>query len=104
MVKFNSVDEYKQEIHLSQPQGSLVRLTKMIADTRLSPNLKHISAVATFRNSSGEIVRLDKHCGDYWVGSGIQTASERADKVITDLEEFCKANGLDTRPGLFVDC
>lgn len=110
-VSFNGVDEFIEElkkeagvgsIESSKIEGNVVRLSNLYTNSRISPNIKHVSLMATFV-SNGHIVRLDRYCGDHW---GINAASDqetidKTKKYGDKIEAVCKELGLDVRAGLF---
>lgn len=105
-VSFNSVEEFIEELRKEAEAGSIegkiVRVSCLYTNSRISPNIKHVSAVSTFV-AHGHIVRLDRYCGNHW---GINQESddktlEKAKETSQKIEAVCKELGLDVRTGLF---
>lgn len=102
IVKFNSVEEFCDEIAKGTPEDRIVRLTNLYTASKLSPNIRFVSVVATCIMKN-KIVRLDRHCGDSW-GLGNesdQKTFERADKASKAVEATCKRLDYEVRAGIF---
>lgn len=103
MIRFNAVSEFVHELECNPPRDDLVRITKRFTDSRISPQVKHVAVVATYRQrSDGDIVKLEKQCGTYWARAD-EKADEVASKVIEEVQTVCTAMAYDTRPGVIED-
>jgi len=111
-VKFNSVEEFLEELKKSQPSPGIVRVTFLSKQSSLSPNIRHLLLVSTFllrgwvgaeQRPIEDIVRLDKFCGSTW---GLNTEEdmkvhERAQAAAKQIEDICKELGYEVRAGVF---
>jgi hypothetical protein len=101
-VVFNSTEEFLEELDKDRKKidRRIVRLTVLHQESKLSPNIKHLHAMATFL-VKGEIVMLSEYCGDIW---GIETerndvTAKRVDDKLGAVETFCKMHRLEVRSG-----
>jgi hypothetical protein len=104
-VRFNSVQEFEAELRADPPK--VLRATKSFAQTNHLP-IQHVSVIATFLNSAGQIVRLDRYVGQY-LGRGPETSldrtvMDRADKVLKQLEMLAREFNIEVRAGLYEIC
>jgi hypothetical protein len=102
-VRFNSIQEFTAELRADPPK--VLRLTKSFAQTDHAP-LQHVSVIATYVNTGGQIVRLDRHIGQMFGGRMPETeidrkVMDRADKVIRELETFAQEFKIEVRAGVY---
>lgn len=66
-VKFNDIEEFCAEMEkdASDIERRIVRTTTMTRTSSLSPNIRHIIALATY-SVDGQVIRLESYCGDLW--------------------------------------
>ncbi|GAJ05382.1 unnamed protein product, partial [marine sediment metagenome] len=77
-VQFNQVDEFLAELKAQTLEGEgICRLTNLYKNSGLSPMLRHMVVVATFKATDGDIVRLDRFVGTLW-------SHESQDKPVLD--------------------
>lgn len=111
ILKFNSVDEFLEELKKSQPCPTIVRVTFLFTPSSLSPNIRHLSVVSTFllrgwvgaeQRPVEDIVRLDKFCGDTWGLNGEEDkkVQDRAEAIFKLIEDVCKKLGYEVRAGV----
>ena len=100
VVKFNSVEEFLEELKKSPPSDNIVRHTTSYLNSTISPNINHVSVLASYLNKQGQIVRLVYYCGDVW---GIGTEDDKTYAVVNvhhaRIEAACKDHGLEDRSG-----
>jgi hypothetical protein len=103
MVKFNSAQEFLKELEKDKDkvERRIVRLVYQWTPSKLSPNIQHLSVVATAR-VEGEVYRLDRYCGDVWQIDGQdEPVKKKAEETSKVLGEGCAALGLEVRSGCF---
>ena len=105
-VKFNQADEFLAELEKDSLfiNRRIVRLTNLYEASKLSPNIQHVTFLATYAIDN-TIVELRRYCGDIW---GINQESD--DKVLNKaknseqkIENACKRLGLEARSGTLVE-
>ncbi len=105
IVKFNDPGEFIEELkrEYGQPgiaEPVILRLTTLTSMSSMSPNIHHVSVVATFKDSRGDVVKLEKYVGDVW-GLGQddkvwETVKKLHEFITTTSQEF----GIDVRAGV----
>lgn len=102
-VKFNAVEEFCAEMERdkSDIDRRIVRLTHLFQDSRLSPNIQHVLAVATY-SVKGQVVRLERYCGDVWRinDEADKKVLDRAEAVHKAIKEACQRLELKVRAGI----
>src|SRR5262245_37977817 len=104
VVKFSDPQEFLAELgkdaHLVLRK--IVRVTKLIRPTKMAPNIRMISVVATAR-VAGDILRFERYCGDHW-GQGFESTNgptmDKAERLQVELETACQSIGLEVRAGV----
>jgi hypothetical protein len=102
-VRFNSVQEFTAELRADPPK--VLRATKSFTQTDTLP-IQHVSVIATYLNSAGQIVRLDRYVGQCYAGRVPETdidraVMDRADKVIRELETLAQEFKIEVRAGVY---
>jgi hypothetical protein len=101
-VIFNNVEEFCTELEkdTEQVDRRIVRCTKLFKATKLSSNIHHIFAVATYA-TQGQIVELKRYCGDIWQVNAEEDkkAIDLAEKALKAVEETCQRLGFEVRAG-----
>jgi len=103
VVKFNSAPEFLKELEKDKDkvERKIVRLVYVWTPTKFSPNIQHLSVVATAR-VEGLVYRLDRYCGDVWgIEHQDESVQKKAEETSKQIEEGCLALGLEVRGGLF---
>lgn len=102
-VKFNVVREFCAEVEkdVAEIDRGIVRITGMSRGSSLSPNIRHIFAMASY-SVKGQVVILESYCGDVW---GInekedQKVYSKEKEVCQAVEEICQKLGLKQRGGI----
>jgi hypothetical protein len=107
-VKFNSVDEFLDELKISKPDP-VIRCTLLSKASSLSPNILLRFVIATFvvalEKHPVTLVRLERYCGDTW---GIDSEKDQrveaiAESIAKKIEDTCKELGYEVRPGVYED-
>ena len=103
VTRFNVVEEFCTEIENDAPQidRGIVRITGMSRLSSVSPNIRHIFAVASY-SVHGQIVILECYCGDVWgVNKELdQKVYAQEDEVRRAVARTCDALGLQQRAGI----
>jgi len=109
MVRFSKPEEFIAELEKEMLPGTcnidrrIVRITYIRRPSKLSPNIQHISVVATAR-VVGEIYRLEHYSGDVWqIEEQDAPVYDKARSVYQYIEESCRRLGLEARAGVFED-
>jgi hypothetical protein len=102
-VRFNSVQEFGNELRADPPK--LLRLTKSFAQADTLP-IQNVSVLATYVNSNGQIVRLERYIGQCYAGRVPETDIDRqvihrADKVVRELETLAQELKIEVRAGVY---
>jgi len=101
-VNYNSPEEFCEEMEADKDaiDRRIVRVTFLREASKLSPNIFHISVIASY-SVDGQIVKLQRYCGDIW-----KMNQEQDDKVWGKANEIAKAITdkalalfLEVRPG-----
>ena len=66
-VKFSAPDDFLEELAKDKEKvdRGIVRLVYSFTPTNISPNIQHLSVVATAL-VAGQVYRLETYCGDLW--------------------------------------
>lgn len=103
VVKFNSVEEFLEEVEKDRSNTHLkiVRLTNVWAAIPNLAPIRALSVVATAKVKE-DIVRLDRYCGQIWnIGSQDEGTYKRAEAVRKQIEEAAKKLGIEIRAGVW---
>jgi hypothetical protein len=102
-IKFNSPEEFMDELDRHYPQDGIVRLTFMSKSSGISPNIKTQYIIGTAVTDRGYIVRLEVLCGDTWPDGapGNDKVDARADAIMQALKDKAAELKLEVRPGVF---
>lgn len=111
-VKFSSelelIDELKEEFGLLQGTISLpherpiLRLSGLLKSIPKLAPIRQLFVVATMKDTRGNILRLERYCGDVWgLEPEDKKAKERAGEVENTIEKTCKELGIEIRGGTF---
>ena len=103
ITKFNVVEEFCTEIEKDAPEidRAIVRITGMSRISSISPNIRHIFAIASY-SVYGEVVILECYCGDVW---GINSETDqkvyaREEEIRKAVAKTCDNLGLEQRAGI----
>ncbi len=102
-IRFNSVQEFADELRNDPPK--ILRATKSFAQTNTLP-IQQVSVIATYLNSAGQIVRLDRYIGQCYGGRVPETDIDRkvmayADRILKDLQDLADHFKIEVRAGLY---
>jgi len=101
IVKFNVTDEFIDELKKCRLEAPIVRLTNLYKPI---PNLGPIRAllvVATTKASNGDIIRLERYCGQIWdIETQDKDTLARADEIHNKIENACEGLGIEVRAGI----
>lgn len=100
-VRFSYPDDLLEELEKDKEKvdRGIVRLVYSFKPSKVSPNITHMSIVATAQ-VEGQVYRLEHYCGDLWHIEGQdQPVHDKGKKATEQLEEGCKALGLEVRGG-----
>ena len=88
-VKFNDPEDFLAELAKDKEKvdRGIVRLVYSFTPTKVSPNIQHLSVVATALVGT-QVYRLETYCGDLWRIEGQGTDRE-------SYEEACAVVGVD---------
>ena len=99
-VKFSVPEEFLEELGKELVDRGLVRITHLSRPTKISPNIHHLSIVATAK-VAGDILRLERYCGDIWnIGSQDVKVKDEAEAIKRKILEGCAALHLEVRGGV----
>ena len=99
-VKFNSTEEFLEELRKDPPPDKIVRQTAIYRSSRLSPNIKLVSVLATFWNKRNQVVLLEHYCGDMWVGDEeSRKTQQKMNEVYDKIDKCAQELGLEVRAG-----
>jgi hypothetical protein len=108
-VKFTSPEEFCADLKRDEAtlHRRIVRCTNLIQPSRMSPNIRVLTVVATYavRNATGritDIVKLERYCGDLWgVGEGQDDKVLKEAEAIQDkIKKVCDSLNVEVRAGL----
>lgn len=106
-VKFNSVDEFLDELRKDGATDSIsrkiIRATAQYTPNNMTSMIRLVSLVATYRRDD-EVIELRRFCGDYWVNmesEGNKATGEKYETALAKIEEFCNKHNLDLRAGIY---
>jgi hypothetical protein len=102
-IKFNSPEEFMEELEKNNPEDGIVRLTFMAKGSGISPNIKTQYIVGTAVTNRGYIARLDVFCGETWPDGapGNDKVTDRASSIMQTLKDKAADLQLDVRAGVF---
>jgi hypothetical protein len=91
--------ERVENVHVSPPKP-ILRVTGAIK--AVSPlRVKHLYACASYVNKRGEIVRFEKHCGNYSLEE--DKARSRMEEIGADIKAKAEELGMEIRGGIFAE-
>ncbi len=102
-VRFNAIEEFLEELRKSPPPDKIVRLTELYSSSKISPNLKIVSIIATYLSPLHQIVKLMHYCGNLWIGDDSGSTNkvrERIQEYHDKIDVTCRELGLEVRAGL----
>jgi len=102
-VLFNSPEEFLEELSKDKDEiyRKIVRITYLSRPSKVSPNISHLSVVATAR-VAGETYRLERYCGDIWrIEEQDRSVQEKAKAAFYELRVGCHKLGLEVRAGTY---
>lgn len=102
-VRFNMVDEFCEEMKKDKDiiDRKIIRVTQSFTPSHMTPNIRIVEVLASY-SVSGQIVRLEKRCGEFW---GVNTKSDqdvidKADEVMKIIKDKAAKAGLQVRAGV----
>jgi len=112
-VRFNDHNEFIIELQKEfgkyggDPVDSpILRLTCLPTSIPSPPSVGdpvgELSVVATIKDTRGDIIRLDRYCGQIW-GAGAQdkATQDTMEEISGEIEKAAKELGLEIRGGTF---
>ncbi len=109
-IRFNIVKEFLEELKKEAQAGGeygdvrdgIVRVTVSYVPSRVTPNVSHVTILASFVTTRGHLVKLSHPVGELWgVGKGDEETRARASETLKALEDGIIALGLQVRAGTF---
>lgn len=85
-ILFNSVSEFIDEMekdHIHNIDRGIVRVSHLFQQAKVSPHIHLAYAVASYKNTSGDIVKYAAYVGDLW-----RVRKEEDEKVYNKLKEI----------------
>lgn len=104
-VRFTDAKEFIEELERDRGmiERGIVRLTNHYMPSSLSPNIWHLSVIASCKVGQ-DLVRFQRYCGDAW-GKNSEDQNrptrDKADEVQKEIEKACQELGLEVRPGIY---
>lgn len=101
LVKFNDPKEFLEELAKDAQliKRSIVRVTQQTTQSNQVPVIAHLSVVAT-AEVEGDIVRLDRYCGQLWNIGKDEKVLGLAKEMVNQIIKGCEALGLEVRAGV----
>ncbi len=102
-IRFNLVEEFIEELRkeaqgdvrketqgIPQPWGNvrdgIVRVTSSYIPSRVTPNVQHVTVLASFITTRGYLVKLSHPVGELWgIGGGDAETRARRETVVAAL-------------------
>ena len=103
IVKFNSANEFVDELQKEKLAKPVVRLTYLRkANVNMAP-LNNLYIVATAKAADGDLIKLENYCGELWAdgGPGNEKTREDSETVYSYIKEACKELQLEVRNGVW---
>jgi len=100
IIKFNVADEFIDELGKCCLEAPVVRLTNLF---RAEPKLpiKNLFVIATTKASNGDIIRLEKFCGQVWgVEEQDRKTLEKAEQIHDKIQKACEQLKMEVRAGV----
>jgi len=105
-VKFNQPSEFCAEMEKDDGDidRKIVRTTMSYIVSKMSPNIHHVMVLGTY-SVAGQLVEVEKYCGDIWRINQEQDdkVMARAKSYIAEIEETAKILNLEIRSGELQD-
>lgn len=105
IIKFNYQYEFIEELKKVKLEQPLVRLTNLQRHSEKIAPLRSLFIVSTAKTVNGDIVKLERYCGQLW---GIEQevkedkkAWEQAESIHSQIKKACEALKLEVRAGIF---
>ena len=101
-VQFSDPEDFLAELEKDKEKvdRNLVRLVYQSTPSRMSPNIQHLSVLATAL-VAGQVYRLEAYCGDLWrIESQDQPVYDKGKKVKEQIASGCAKLGLEVRGGV----
>lgn len=99
-VKFNSIEEFLDELNKEPPPDKIVRHTNIFVCSKISAIFRMVFVVATYLNKHGQVVNLKHYCGDISTMENDSKVLDKAEGYHKNIEQYCQVNGLETRAGV----
>ena len=105
-VRFNQPQEFCEELEKDhfQIERGIIRTTIRYEVSKMSPNIHHVFAVATY-SVDNQVVEMEKYCGDIWRINQEQDdeVMARAKECLDTVENTAKSCGCEIRSGSLED-
>lgn len=104
-VNFNEPEDFLAELDKGKEKvdRGLVRLVYSFTLSKASPNIHHLSVIATAL-VAGLVYRLETYCGDLWnIPSQDQAVRDKGKKTTEQIAEGCARLGLEVRGGVITE-
>ena len=104
-VQFSDPEDFLEELEQDKErvERKIIRLCFMYAPSKVSPNIRHLSVVATALGE-GQVIRLRYYCGDVWnIESQDKAVQDEAEKVKKQIADGCARLGLEVRGGTITE-
>lgn len=101
-VRFNAPEEFVEELarDADRVHRRIVRVTCRYSASRLSPNIHHLSVVASAL-VDGQVIQLERYVGDIWrIPEEDGKVYAQRDQVMGELAQRLAALGLEVRAGV----
>ena len=105
VVNFSHPEDFLEELEKDKDKvdRGIVRLVYSFTPSKLSPNIQHLSVVATAL-VAGQVYRLEHYCGDLWhIESQDNPIHEKGKRIKRLIEERCAALGLEVQGGAIAE-
>ena len=105
IVNFSHPEDFLEELEKDKDlvDRRIVRLVYSFTPSKISPNIQHLSVVATALVPD-QVYRLEYYCGDLWrIESQDQPVHDKGTRVKRLIEERCAHLGLEVRGGAIAE-
>ena len=100
-VKFSDPEDFLEELQKDREKVDrhIVRLVYQVTPTKISPNIQHLSVLATALVAD-QVYRLEPYCGDLWrIERQDQPVYDKGRQVKEQIVVACAHLGLEVRGG-----
>lgn len=101
-VRFNHVEEFLDELRTEEARNSVAdNLIRLTHSYRRGTPFTAVVLIATFINGAGQIVRLDRFCGEYFGEHDATAVNAKADELADKVRATAAELELEVRTGVF---